>query len=155
MFLAQKKRASGGHALIKHCSRVGGRFCGYGKGGKKYYRLQTNGEGGNGFKLWPLKIINTALFIKCCMVIVYKKVITAFLKFYILLTRSNTTNFQNHEIQILVWINRTTLVCLVFFLKSNLIGFEKNRENSEFVVSEFRWLDLVNKTWLYNNMEFF
>ena len=100
MFLAQKKRALGGHALIKHCSRGRGRFWVYGKGGKKYYRLQTNGEGGNGFKLWPLKIINTALFIKCCMVIVYKKVITAFLNSYILLTKSNTTNFQNHEIQI-------------------------------------------------------
>ena len=83
------------------------------------------------------------------MVIVYKKVITAFLKSYILLTRPNNTNFQNHKIRIftiLFWIIRTTLVCLLFLLKHF-------NENSEFVVSEFRWLDLVNKT-LYNNMEF-
>ena len=101
MFLAQKKRASGGHALIKHYSRgadSGG--MGRGLGARNIIAYKRTERGENGFKLWPLKIINTALFIKCCMVIVYKKVITAFLKSYTLLTRSNTTNFQNHEIQI-------------------------------------------------------
>ena len=53
MFLAQKKRASGGHALIKHCSRGGGRFWGYGKGARNIiaYKRTERGEMDSNFGL--------------------------------------------------------------------------------------------------------
>ena len=81
------------------------------------------------------------------MVIVYKKVITAFLNFTTCSPNPTQPIFKAMKSNFLLFcfesLEQLLFVCWCL----------KIHENSEFVVSEFRWLDLVNKT-LYNNMEF-
>lgn len=77
MFLAQKKGLRGSHALKKHCSRGAdsggmerGVNSGIGMGGKKYHRLQTNGEGGKwiqtlAFKNYKHSLVHKMLYGNC------------------------------------------------------------------------------------------